>query len=167
MKIKMFAKALRSPLVNLLKLLELKEWIHLFLHWSLQWMITNGELGKLYFRLSFSLHCRECWYLFSFFRALRNLDAFVKMIEPIFIFYLKDRAAEVRELGLSKIPELISVYNMQWAIGSFLPKILETLNKENGFVTHSIIWIKIVVPNDCNIFDLTNWVDSFKWCDCR
>lgn len=56
------------------------------------------------------------------------------MIEPIYIYYLKDRAADVRELGLSKISELISVYNIQWAINSFYPKILDTLNKENGFV---------------------------------
>jgi serine/threonine-protein phosphatase 2A regulatory subunit A len=67
-------------------------------------------------------------------RALKNPDAFVKMIEPIYIYFLKDRAADVRELGLSKISDLISVYNMQWAINSFYPKIIDTLNKENGFV---------------------------------
>jgi serine/threonine-protein phosphatase 2A regulatory subunit A len=60
-------------------------------------------------------------------------------LEPIFIYFLKDRACEVRELGLSKISELIAIYKMEWALGSFFPKILDTLNKENGFVLFSFL----------------------------
>lgn len=47
---------------------------------------------------------------------------------------MKDRAAEVREFGISKIPELIGCYKIEWALNSFYPKVLDTLNKENGFV---------------------------------
>lgn len=31
---------------------------------------------------------------------LKNIDAFIKCLEPIYTLYLKDRAAEVREIGL-------------------------------------------------------------------
>lgn len=48
--------------------------------------------------------------------------------------FLKDRAAEVRSIGLSRLPDLIQVYKIDWVLGSFLAKCLETLNKENGFL---------------------------------
>lgn len=34
--------------------------------------------------------------------------------------FLKDRAAEVRTIGLSRLPDLINVYKVDWALGSFL-----------------------------------------------
>ena len=52
----------------------------------------------------------------------------------MYTMFLKDRAAEVRTLGLSRLNDLIQTYKIDWALGSFLTKCLETLNKDTGFL---------------------------------
>jgi len=67
--------------------------------------------------------------------------------------FLKDRASEVRSLGLSKLQDLMAVYKIEWALGSFLNKVQETLHKDNGFVI-IVELIILVVQNDCIVFNL-------------
>lgn len=53
-------------------------------------------------------------------RTIKNPDTFNKSLEAVFAMFLKDRAAEVRQMGLSKLPDLIAQYRPEWAVGSFL-----------------------------------------------
>lgn len=66
--------------------------------------------------------------------SLKNIDLFVKYLEPVYAYYLKDRSADVRQLGLQKLPELIATYKIDWAMNSFYPRVIDTLQKENGYV---------------------------------
>ncbi|CAD8201014.1 unnamed protein product [Paramecium octaurelia] len=66
--------------------------------------------------------------------TIKNSDVFIKQLEPVYAMFLKDRAAEVRTLGLSRLNDLIQTYKIDWALGSFLSKCLETFNKDTGFL---------------------------------
>ncbi|CAD8195625.1 unnamed protein product [Paramecium pentaurelia] len=64
---------------------------------------------------------------------IKQLDTFTQQLEEVFLFFLRDRAAEVRSTGLSQLSELISVYKQEWALSNFLQKCVEILEKDNGF----------------------------------
>ncbi|CAK59059.1 unnamed protein product (macronuclear) [Paramecium tetraurelia] len=66
--------------------------------------------------------------------TIKNSEVFIKQLEPVYVMFLKDRAAEVRTIGLSRLNDLIQTYKIDWALGSFLSKCLETLNKDTGFL---------------------------------
>ncbi|KAM3135001.1 hypothetical protein pb186bvf_012825 [Paramecium bursaria] len=85
--------------------------------------------------------------------TIKNQDVFIKHLEPVYTTYLKDRAQEVRSIGLSKLPELIQTYRVEWVMGSFFQKVQEALNKENGFLyrinaLYTIQQIGLVVQPD-------------------
>ncbi|CAK61709.1 unnamed protein product (macronuclear) [Paramecium tetraurelia] len=64
--------------------------------------------------------------------TVKNPDVFNKQLESVFVMFLKDRAAEVRSMGLSQLPALIATYKQEWAVGNFLSKCVETLSKDVG-----------------------------------
>lgn len=67
--------------------------------------------------------------------TVKNYDVFTKHLEPVFVMFMKDRAAEVRQIGLSKLQDLIAIYKIDWALGPFLNKVIEVLTKDNnGFL---------------------------------
>ncbi|CAD8096364.1 unnamed protein product [Paramecium sonneborni] len=66
--------------------------------------------------------------------TIKNTDVFLKQLEPVYVMFLKDRAAEVRTIGLSRLNDLIQTYKIDWALGSFFSKCVETLNKDVGFL---------------------------------
>ena len=45
--------------------------------------------------------------MFYYHRTLKNTDIFLKHLEPVYVLFLKDRAAEVRTIGLSRLNDLI------------------------------------------------------------
>jgi len=63
-----------------------------------------------------------------------NADLFAKHIEPLFFQYLKDKASVIRDLGVSKIPTLIQTFKNDWFFNNCVPKLTETLNKQNGYL---------------------------------
>ncbi|CAD8111812.1 unnamed protein product [Paramecium sonneborni] len=63
---------------------------------------------------------------------LKQLDIFIEHLEEVFVLFLRDRAAEVRSIGLSSLCELISVYKQEWALGNLLKKCIEILEKDGG-----------------------------------
>ncbi|CAD8185440.1 unnamed protein product [Paramecium octaurelia] len=64
--------------------------------------------------------------------SVKHLDTFTQQLEQAFLLFLRDRAAEVRSIGLSYLSELIAVYKQEWALGNFLQKCVEILEKDNG-----------------------------------
>ena len=51
-----------------------------------------------------------------------------KGLEVLFMCYLKDRAAAVRELGIERIPQLIKAFGGNW-VGTFVSKLGDLLTK--------------------------------------
>lgn len=39
-----------------------------------------------------------------FFRTIKSQEIYSKYLEQIFLMYMKDRASEVRQIGLEKLP---------------------------------------------------------------
>jgi serine/threonine-protein phosphatase 2A regulatory subunit A len=64
----------------------------------------------------------------------QNYDLFIKIMEPIFMGFLKDRAHTIREFGVKKLPSLIQVYKTEWVYNGLLPKLNDALNKDNGYL---------------------------------
>lgn len=79
------------------------------------------------------------YFVALYLRTVKNYDVFTKHLEPVFVMFMKDRAAEVRQIGLSKLQDLIAIYKIDWALGPFLNKVIEVLTKDNnGFVLESL-----------------------------
>lgn len=55
-------------------------------------------------------------------------DVFVKHLESIFLTYLTNTAASVREMGIKKSREIAEKYKSEWILSSFLPKVIENFN---------------------------------------
>lgn len=58
-----------------------------------------------------------------------------KFLEPLFYCYLKDRAGSIRELGLSRLKQLVVTFKIDWVISSLLPKLQDALGKDSGYLT--------------------------------
>lgn len=63
----------------------------------------------------------------------QNPELFVTQLEPIFMNFMKDRTAVVRENGVEKLAQLIGVYK-EWALTKLFNKLLEGIAKENGYL---------------------------------
>ena len=83
----------------------------------------------------------------------QNVDVFIKSLEPIYMLYLKDKAAAVREFGTERIPDLLRVFGNTW-LGTFVGKLAEILNKDSG---HSV---KITALNSLRTIALSQYGDS-------
>lgn len=55
-------------------------------------------------------------------------DVFVKHLESIFMNYLTNTAAAVREMGILKLKEMAKQFKGDWVISNFIPKIVECYN---------------------------------------
>ena len=56
-------------------------------------------------------------------------DVFQKNnLEPIFLAYLTNSAAAVREIGIKKVREIAAEFKQEWVMTNFIPKITETYN---------------------------------------
>lgn len=61
-------------------------------------------------------------------------DIFVKHLETIFMQYLTNTAAAVRQMGIQKVQQMAMQFKGDWVISSFVPKIIECYNVEKqGF----------------------------------
>mmetsp|Transcript_30059 Transcript_30059/g.40710 ORF Transcript_30059/g.40710 Transcript_30059/m.40710 type:complete len:539 (+) Transcript_30059:52-1668(+) len=57
-------------------------------------------------------------------------DAFVKNLESVFMAYLTNTAASVREMGITKSRDLCATFKSDWIMTSYLPKVIENFNIE-------------------------------------
>ena len=55
-------------------------------------------------------------------------DVFSKNLESIFISYLSNTAASVREMGIKKSKELAEKFKGDWIINSYIPRVIEMFN---------------------------------------
>ena len=55
-------------------------------------------------------------------------DIFLKHLEGIFISYLSNTAASVREMGIKKSKELAEKFKAEWVMSSFIPRVTEMYN---------------------------------------
>jgi serine/threonine-protein phosphatase 2A regulatory subunit A len=63
---------------------------------------------------------------------VQNPELFTKYIEPIYVFYLKDRASAIREEAISHLGQFAKVYGPTW-VNAFISKLSEVLTKDGGF----------------------------------
>jgi hypothetical protein len=57
-------------------------------------------------------------------------DVFSKHLESIFLSYLTNTAASVREMGIKKARELAEKFKGDWVLSSFIPKVIENYNND-------------------------------------
>jgi serine/threonine-protein phosphatase 2A regulatory subunit A len=55
-------------------------------------------------------------------------EVFVKHLESVFMNYLTNTAAAVREMGIFKLKEMAKQFKGDWVISNFIPKIVECYN---------------------------------------
>ena len=76
-------------------------------------------------------------------------DVFMQKIEPIFIQYLTNTAASVREMGITKSAEICKSFGAEWIMSSYLPKVIENYNvDQQGYMYRicSLRSLSAVVP---------------------
>jgi len=59
---------------------------------------------------------------------LYGKDVFTKHLESIFLTYLSNTAASVREMGIKKARELAEKFKADWINSSFIPRVVEMFN---------------------------------------
>lgn len=57
-------------------------------------------------------------------------EVFSKHLETIFLSYLTNTAASVREMGIKKARELAEKFKGEWILNSFIPKVIENYNND-------------------------------------
>lgn len=57
-------------------------------------------------------------------------EVFQKQLEGLFLSYLSNTAASVRETGIKKVKELADKYKSEWVVNSFIPKVNEVYNTD-------------------------------------
>jgi len=57
-------------------------------------------------------------------------DVYMKSLESIFMNYLTNPAASVREMGVRKVLDMAQLFKGDWVVASFVPKIVETYGIE-------------------------------------
>ena len=55
-------------------------------------------------------------------------DVFTKHLESIFLTYLSNTAASVREMGIKKVKELAEKFKADWINSGFIPRVIEMFN---------------------------------------
>ena len=55
-------------------------------------------------------------------------DVFTKHLESIFLSYLTNTAASVREMGIKKSREIAEKFKQEWILSNYLPKVIENYN---------------------------------------
>ena len=54
----------------------------------------------------------------------------MKSIDPIFMQYLTNTAASVREMGITKSAEIAKSFGADWVVTNYIPKVIENFNVE-------------------------------------
>ena len=57
-------------------------------------------------------------------------EVYMKSLESIFMQYLTNTAASVREMGINKVQAMAVVFKSEWVVSSFIPKIIDCYNIE-------------------------------------
>ena len=55
-------------------------------------------------------------------------DVFTKHLESIFLSYLSNSAASVREMGIKKSKELAEKFKADWVMSAYIPRVIEIFN---------------------------------------
>lgn len=55
-------------------------------------------------------------------------EVFTKHLESIFLSYLTNTAASVREMGIKKAREIGEKFKAEWIVANFIPKVVENYN---------------------------------------
>jgi len=55
-------------------------------------------------------------------------EVFTKHLESIFLSYLTNTAASVREMGIKKSREIAERFKAEWIISNYIPKVIENYN---------------------------------------
>jgi len=55
-------------------------------------------------------------------------ELFIKHLESIFLSYLTNTAASVREMGIKKSRELAEKFKADWVLSNYIPKVIENYN---------------------------------------
>lgn len=71
-------------------------------------------------------------------------DVFVKHLESIFMSYLTNSAASVREMGITKAREIAEKFKGDWIISNFIPKAIENFNVEKQGYNYRMCSIKSI-----------------------
>lgn len=76
-------------------------------------------------------------------------DTFVKSLETIFMQYLTNTAAAVRETGIEKAKHIGAAFKSDWILSSFVPKVVDnyTADKQGyNFRMCSLLSLAAVMP---------------------
>ena len=74
-------------------------------------------------------------------------DFYAKNLEPIFLQFLTDNAASVRDMGNEKVQMLANEFKVDWVVNSYIPKANEIMSKEKqGYL------YRMAVLNSINVF---------------
>ncbi len=57
---------------------------------------------------------------------------FSKNIEPLYIFYLKDRASAIRVEAISHLQKFAKVYGLTW-VNSYIAKMIDIVQKDSCY----------------------------------
>lgn len=55
-------------------------------------------------------------------------DVFTKHLESIFLTYMSNTAASVREMGIKKSKDLAKKFRAEWIMTSYIPRVIEMFN---------------------------------------
>jgi len=55
-------------------------------------------------------------------------EVFQKQLEGLFLTYLSNTAASVRDMGVKKARELAEKFKGEWVLATFIPKVIEIYN---------------------------------------
>jgi serine/threonine-protein phosphatase 2A regulatory subunit A len=79
-------------------------------------------------------------------------DAFVKHLETMFLTYLTDTAASVRNAGIRKAKELGNTLKSEWVMTNFVPKVIDNFNVEKqGYLSRM-----------CSLFSLASVITQMS-----
>ena len=62
----------------------------------------------------------------------KNPELFTKYIEPLYVFYLKDRASAIRSEAILHLGQFAKIYGMTW-VNAFISRLFDVLTKESCF----------------------------------
>ena len=83
-----------------------------------------------------------CFELLGDLALALDQTSYSKQLEPIFIQYLTNTAASVREMGVIKVGEIAERFRADWAVKDFIPKVVESYNAEQQGYNYRMTAIK-------------------------
>lgn len=77
-------------------------------------------------------------------------EVFTKHLESIFLTYLSNTAASVRDMGIKKVKELAEKFKADWIMSSFIPRVVEMFNVDKQGYNYRmccLFSLQAVIPN--------------------